>query len=295
MKTLTATITYNHKENSNATTSEIKHFYDEATDDYTFWSKDYNMHFGYYSMRRSNPFYRDTMLNEMNRQVLLRLQLSNDKQTLGDLGCGMGGTMRFLMKQLPLLYTLGVTLSDFQVQEGNKLLKGSKGVIVKENYENTSVKSNSLDGAVAMESFCHSGHSYTTLKEAYRILKPGKRLVITDAFIKKDASLLCLGSKMSYEGLCKKWSLDGLGEIHQVEKNLKEIGFSNVLVEDISLKVAPSVLHVPFAIPLFLIKQFFKNKKVKKQSWNNLIASFYSLTAGLHRNAFGYYIITAEK
>lgn len=295
MKTLTSTITYKHKKISKTTRTGIKHFYDEATDDYTFWSKDYNMHFGYYSFNRTNLFLRDTMLNEMNRQVLLRLQLSNNNQTLADLGCGMGGTMRFFMKQFPSLYTLGVTLSDFQVYEGNKLLKGSKGVIVKENYENTSFKNNSLDGAVAMESFCHSGHSYTALKEAHRILKPGKRLVIADAFLKKDASQLCLGSKISYEGICKKWSLDGIGVIHQVEKDLKAIGFSKVIVEDISLKVAPSVLHVPFAIPMFLIKQFFTNKTIRKQSWNNLIASFYSLTAGLHRKAFGYYIITAEK
>jgi len=216
------------------------------------------------------------MLNEMNRQVQLRLGLSNTKETIADLGCGMGGTMRFLMKNYPQLYTLGVTLSDFQVSEGNKLLKHTKGVIVKENYENTSFTDSSLDGAVAMESFCHSGHSYSTLKEAYRILKPTKKLVIADAFLKKDPKDLCLTSKLSYEGLCKRWSLDGIGVIDQVKKDLQAIGFNKVIIEDISLKVAPSVLHVPFAIPTFLMKQFFIGKKIRKQSWNNLIASFYS-------------------
>lgn len=279
----------------NNTLQEVKTFYDEATDDYEFWSKDFNMHFGYYSPINTNPFLRDTMLNEMNRQVQLRLNLLNNKETIADLGCGMGGTMRFLMKNNPSLSTLGITLSDFQVSEGNKLLNNSKGLIIKENFENTSFNNNSLDGAVAMESFCHSGHSYTTLKEAFRILKPNKRLVITDAFLKKDPAQLCFGSKISYDGLCKKWSLDGLGSIHQVKKDLHAIGFNKVIIEDVSMRVAPSVLHVPFAIPTFLLKQFFVGKKIRKQSWNNLKASFYALLSGLHRNAFGYYIITAEK
>lgn len=280
---------------SSATPEEIENFYNEATDDYTFWSKDYNMHFGYCTMGITNPFLRDTMLNEMNRQVLLRLELSNRKQITADLGCGMGGTMRYLMKENPQLSTIGVTLSDFQVAQGNKLLHKTKGLIVKENFKNTSLSSNSMDGAVAMESFCHSGHNYQTLKEAYRILKDTKRLVITDAFLKKDPSTLCLGSKFSYEGLCKGWSLDGIGVIDQVKRDLEDIGFSKVTIEDVSLKVAPSVLHVPFAIPGFLIKQLLQGKKIRTQSWNNLKASFFALTAGLHRKAFGYYIITAQK
>jgi len=46
---------------------EETHFidlYNEATEDYEFWSKDFNMHFGYYIPFKTNPFKRDTMLNE---------------------------------------------------------------------------------------------------------------------------------------------------------------------------------------------------------------------------------------
>lgn len=110
-----------------ATPESIKTFYDEATQDYSFWSKDVNMHFGHCTVGRTHPFLRDTTLNEMNRQVLLRLNLSNNRQITADLGCGMGGTMRNLMKRKPNLYTLGITLSDFQVQEANKVLSHTKG------------------------------------------------------------------------------------------------------------------------------------------------------------------------
>lgn len=283
------------KKHASATPESIQHFYDEATEDYTFWSKDFNMHFGYCTRGRTNPFRRDTMLNEMNRQIMLRLALPQTSTMVADLGCGMGGTMRYMMDRNQSLSMIGVTLSDFQVREGNTRLKQYSGVIVKENFCDTSLLNESQDGAIAIESFCHTGHSYSTLKEAYRILKEGSSLVIADAFLKKNPETLCLGSKYSYEGLCKGWSLDGLGVITEVAQHLKTIGFSEVAIEDISMKVAPSVFHVPFAIPGFLLKQFFRGKGIKKQSWNNLKASFYALTAGLHRSAFGYYIITATK
>lgn len=274
---------------------DITSFYDEATEDYSFWSKDLNMHFGYFDVKRTNLFKRDSMLNELNRQVLQRIALPPVKAAVADLGCGMGGTMRYFLDRTKNLSMIGVTLSSFQVQEGNKLLKGKKGLILKENYEQTSLQSQSMDAVVAMESLCHSGHSYRSLKEGYRVLKKGGRFVITDAFLKKSPEALCLGSRYSYKKLCKGWSLDGLGVIGQVKKDLKDIGFTSVTVEDISFRVAPSVFHVPFTIVGFVIKNLLRNKTIKPQSWNNLKASFFALISGLHMKDYGYYIITATK
>jgi cyclopropane fatty-acyl-phospholipid synthase-like methyltransferase len=295
MKTITLSSLKHVPNDVNATPESIQHFYDEATEDYTFWSKDFNMHFGYCTMGKTNPFRRDTMLNEMNRQIMRRLQLPKTPTMVADLGCGMGGTMSYMLQRNPQLSMIGITLSDFQVHHGNLRLTKHPGVIIKENFCQTSLLNESQNGAIAIESFCHTGHNMNTLKEAYRILKKGSSLVIADAFLKKDPQTLCLGSKYSYEGLCKGWSLDGLGVISEVKQHLKSIGFTRIKIEDVSMKVAPSVLHVPFAIPGFLLKQLFQRKSIKKQSWNNLKASFYALTAGLHRNAFGYYIITATK
>ena len=279
----------------NALAEEITHFYDEATEDYSFWSKDLNMHFGYFDLKRTNLFRRDTMLNELNRRVMIAMDLPAQNSTVIDLGCGMGGTMRYLLNHNKKLKALGVTLSGFQVQEGNKLLKGKNGVILQENFENTSLPSNTANGVVAMESLCHSGHSYNSLKEAHRLLKEGGKFVMTDAFLKKSPDSLCLGSSYSYKQLCKGWSLDGLGQIERVKKDLEDLGFRKVEVKDISFRVAPSVFHVPFAITGFLLKKLFNRKKVKPQSWNNLKASFYALLSGLHMKDFGYYIITATK
>ena len=274
---------------------EMVDFYNEATEDYEFWSKDFNMHFGYYIPFKTSPFKRDVMLNQMTNQVISRFNYTNKKATLIDLGCGMGGSMRYAIKKHKNLTAFGVTLSDFQVKKGNTLLKGLKGTILKENYNNTSFKSNSFNSALAIESFCHSGHSKTALKEAYRILKPDGKLVIADAFLKKEETELCYGGKYAYHKLCSHWSLEKLETKNNMVKKLQSVGFKNIKTEDASLRVAPSVLHVPFTIMGFFIKNIITLKGLKKESLHNLQGSFYALLSGLHMKSFGYYIITCTK
>ena len=288
MKTLSLPFKKEKEENS------FINLYNEATEDYEFWSKDFNMHFGYFKPFTTNPFKRDTMLNEMNNQIFKRLNIKKNQLVI-DLGCGMGSTMLYGLKQYTDLKAIGVTLSDFQVKEGNKRLKNYNGLLLKENYNHTSFKNNSAHGVYAIESLCHSGHSKKSLEEAYRILKKGHQFVIADAFLKKDPENLCYGSKYAYNQICKGWDLQGLGNIHNIKKQMKEIGFKNIKIEDISFRVAPSVLHVPFAICGFILKKIFKNDSLKPQSLNNLKGSLFALISGLHINSFGYYIVSGEK
>ncbi|MFK7782051.1 methyltransferase domain-containing protein [Psychroserpens sp.] len=289
----TRTLPLNQKLEKN--TIDIIEFYDEATEDYKFWSNDFNMHFGYYKLFKTNIFKRDTMLNEMNNQVMKRLKINSKKHRLVDLGCGMGATMRYALTHFKNLIAYGVTLSEFQLKHGNELLEGKNGIIIKENYNNTSFQSNTFDSAIAIESFCHSGHDKKSIQEAYRILKPNGRLVIADALLKKEVSQLYPGSKYAYKQLCNHWSLDKLEQIDNYKQELEDLGFQNIRIEDISFRVAPSVFHVPFAIIGFTLKKLWKTKSLKRESLHNLKGSFYALLSGLHIKSFGYYLISATK
>jgi len=53
------------------------------------------MYFEHFIPLRINVLKRDTMLNEMNNQVINRLEITKEKKTLADLVCGMDGTMRY--------------------------------------------------------------------------------------------------------------------------------------------------------------------------------------------------------
>jgi cyclopropane fatty-acyl-phospholipid synthase-like methyltransferase len=274
---------------------ELTEFYDEATEDYLFWSKSYNMHFGYYRLLHTNPFKRDSMLNEMNEQVYKRLRIGKVPLRLADLGCGMGATMKHGLKAFPHISITGLTLSQFQFNEGNTLLTGYKGSILKENYNAAPFADGFFHGLIAVESFCHSGHSKHTLKEAFRLLAPKGRLVIADAFLKKPPEQLSFTARYAYRKLCEGWKLSGLGDIINVRRNLEEAGFKDIVIEDISFRVAPSVMHVPFATLGFMLRKKWKGEHIRPQSLNNLKGSVYALLSGMHLRAFGYYMISCEK
>lgn len=268
--------------------------YNEATIDYEFWSKDFNMHFGYYVPFKTGFLKRDKMLNQMNDKLFDMLALERSSHII-DLGCGVGGTMNFGLKKYKDLKITGCTLSEFQVDFGNKFLNNSRAQILNRDYRKTYFNDNVFDGAMAVESFCHSGCSKESLKEAYRIIKPNSKLVIADAFVNKEESEMNFLTKSVHEGLCKYWSLERLGNVKKVEEDMREIGFENIEIKNIWYRVAPSVLHVPFAISGFVLRKLFKNEPLKKESIDNMKGSFYALLSALRIKDFGYYIISAEK
>lgn len=289
-------LTYLQKELQKPTNKEqIIDFYDNATDDYSFWSKDLNMHFGYFIPFKTNIFQRDRMLNQMNAEVFKRLHIKNQKKHIVDLGCGMGASIRHGIANYPKLAITGLTISPFQVEKVNELLHSERGTILNRDYQNTSFKENTFDGAMAIESLCHSGCSTEALTETYRILKPNATFVIADAFTKKDFDEMNPLAKYTYRGLCESWSLESLGNINRVISDMKAIGFKDIKVQNIWYRVAPSVLHVPFAIGGFILKKLFKKEPLQAESKKNLKGSFFALLSSLSLTNFGYYMITATK
>lgn len=273
----------------------VMQLYNQATEDYKLWSKDLNMHFGYYIPFKTNFLKRDTMLNQMNKRLFSDLEIKDKKATVLDMGCGMGGTMKYGINTYPKLTITGCTISTFQVEFGNEFIGSERGKIINRDYRNTGFTADKFDGVLAIESFCHSGCSIETLKEAYRVLKPNSKLIIADAFSKKDEGEMNFLSKNVHKGLSKCWSLEKLGNIHEVKKDLKAIGFKNVEVKNIWYRVAPSVLHVPFMILGFILRKIIKNEPLKKESKDNMKGSFYALLSSLCLQDFGYYIISAKK
>ena len=64
----------------------------------------------------------EKMLDEMTRQVLLRLELDPDCQPrLLDMGCGLGASARFAARECPALRIDAITLVPWQVEQARQL------------------------------------------------------------------------------------------------------------------------------------------------------------------------------
>ena len=277
----------------------IVEYYSQAGMDYEPWSQKYNMHFGYYRWG-VNFLVREQLLDEMNRQVLLRLQLHNDGiSQLIDLGCGVGATTRYCAEHYPATRITGATIVPWQIDKAMAMtdddLLDSRVCFKLIDYRRTPFQDNVFDGAWAMESSCYDAglDKKAFLQEAFRVLKPGGRLVVTDGFRKQAQGSPFF--EMAFDQVCKGWSLETFANIDAFTDAMAEIGFENIEVSDISWHLAPSVMYVPWVSLRFLLQQLLHRSQREPFKKRHFIAPMMGLVIGLHRGQYGYYLISATK
>jgi MPBQ/MSBQ methyltransferase len=276
--------------------NRILQYYVDAGLDYAFWSKGFNMHFGLGDLR--TVFSRERMLNQMSAEVLRRV-LPSCHGHIADFGCGVGATMRAAAHISKDIRVTGLTIVPWQKEKGDELNESWKSQleIRVEDYHNSSLDENSCDGVYAIESACYSPEKMHLdfFSEIHRVLRPGGRVVIADGFLKVSENELGTMVRTMYNGICKNWALPGMMNINDVKDHLINSGFKNISMEEVSWKVAPSVLHVPFVIIWFLMYKKLMRQKLSHQSIRNLKGSLQTLLLGLQRASLGYYLVTAEK
>ncbi len=279
---------------------KVIEFYEKAGIDYKHWSKGFNMHLGFYRWGL-NPFDREKMLEQLNLEIGERLQIdSKIRSFLIDLGCGAGAIGRSIGKNNADSMIKGVTISPSQVQIATRLNTEEnlqdQIEIFEADYTDLPFEVGSADGVWAVESACYAeGSSKADLvREMARVLKTNGRFVVADCFIKQPNKKFNFLIERCYKSVCRNWVLPEMPVIDDFVEALKKHGFRNIVVEDISWRVAPSLAHAPFAVFSFMIKKLFSREQLKQQSINNLKASLLALTLGLNRTKFSYYLISGR-
>ncbi|MDA9261858.1 class I SAM-dependent methyltransferase [Flavobacteriales bacterium] len=250
-------------------------YYNNATDDYKYWSKEYNMHFG---LAIFNVFNREKMLKKMNSYVLEKSGFYNKgKNNFIDLGCGCGATLRQGCKEERGKKITGVTLSDWQINKCQEICNKQKienATVLNEDYHNLPFQDEQFDGGYALESICHSENREQVIKEASRVLKKGSEFVINDGFMKIDTSKGSKFFKKTYSAMCEGWAIPNFANIEEFKKTLERNNFKIKEIEDLSWKVAPTALHSPFVISKYLLFALLGKAPLQKQNLNNLKGSF---------------------
>lgn len=288
----------NEQEDPRTVVESIIDFYNEATVDYAYWSSNFNMHYGYLANWKQF-FHREQMLEEMNAQVLKRMELKLDQHAnIVDMGCGVGATSRHIARTSSKWIVAGINIVREHIEKGNTLNR--KENLADQinfhlaNYQHVQLPDEHADGICAVESMCHSLDQKQFLNECHRILKKGSRLVITDCFRKTSGPVKNLISAKAYEAFKKNWRVE-LANISQIKIWLKALGFTNIQVEDKRFKVAPSVFHSPFVVLRFFIQEWLKGKKVGRENLKNIKAVLQSIPIGLDNHNFSYFIVSATK
>ena len=256
----------------------LEQYYSEAGPDYAAWSREFNMHFGYYCAG-ANPFNREAMLEQMNAEVLARLDLDGIVEArLLDLGCGLGATLRSFARRLPKGRLFGVTRVPWQVQQARALNSaagcGERVCVMEGDYEDIALPDSSYDGVYALESSCHArgADKGVLLGEAHRLLRPGGRIVVADGFLTSGRFVSGLQRRI-YRKLCECWVISELAQLQLFTARLKELGFGDITIEHLQMRVAPSVAHIPWVTLKFLATDvLFGPRVMTRARWNNLLA-----------------------
>ena len=217
-------------------------YYESTNFDYEhFWAdrKAQAIHFGYHDP--SSLSHRQALL-EMNRQLAQEASIGPDDNVL-DAGCGYGGSALWLAENLRCRVT-GLTVVPYQVSKARGLARrspaGDRLDFVNRDYARTGLPGDSYDVVWGLESIVHSDDKARFVREAYRLLRPGGRLLIAEYLLREDPPL-STGELARLQPWLDAWMMPDLLSSSQYARCCRQAGFERYRVADWSAQVAPSL------------------------------------------------------
>jgi SAM-dependent methyltransferase len=173
---------------------------------------------------------------------------------------------------------------------------GNRISVIEADYEDSALPSSSYDGVYALESSCHAkgADKAVLLAEAHRLLRSGGRLAVADGFLAGR----CLSGlqRRIYRKLCECWVIEQLAQLDQFTARLGKLGFTEIRAENLQLRVAPSVMHVPWVSLKFLLNDVaFGERAMTRARWNNVLAPVLLPLVSAPLGPISYFMITATK
>lgn len=253
---------------------------------YMWYSKkSLGLHYGFWDGHTRTH---DEALNNQFKQVVVKAKIKKNSKVL-DAGCGVGGGAIYIARHTGAS-VVGITISPDQVAEasGNAARAGVDQLtnFLLADYTKMPFVDRSFDVVFAIESACYAYPKQLFLKEAYRVLKPGGTLVISDGYTTRKPKNE--EEKKIIARFCAGWRLEELIGVEHMTEAIRRCGFNRIELVDKTPEIQPSLLRMQWLIML-----------AKPLLWLGIIRdnaqSMQASVDGVRRGLMGYYVHVGRK
>lgn len=274
----------------------IVDYYDNCQVDYSIvWhlKTHLSLHYGYWD--DTTQKLRHALL-KMNDVLADKVQIKSTDLVL-DAGCGVGGSAIYLAQKYNCSVH-GITLSKNQAEFAENKAKeknlNHKTTFSVGDFTKMPFNDESFDVVWAVESVCHAHEKSDFLKEAFRVLKKGGRLIVADFFRKMENP--DIGEDKLLKNWGKSWAVPHFEYIKHFEIKANKNGFSNLQIQNITKNIRPSAERLYYCfVPGIVCDGFlrFIGKRNKLHQAN--VWSTYYQYKSLKKDLWNYYIVSAKK
>lgn len=226
---------------------DVHTYYNNTRFDYrAIWNhrrRDVAVHFGYYDERASRHA---EALDNLNFVLAKLAQIQPGEQVL-DAGCGLGNACFWLAEHRQAQVTgLNIVASQIAGCKKNAVRHPSsvtyRPEFIQGDFCKMPFSENTFDVVWACESVCHAAEKSDFYKEAFRVLKPGGRLVMAEYM--RAARPVPPESERLLAAWLRPWAIPDIETPDEHRAHALAAGFGKVDIEDVTPQVRVSLRNL---------------------------------------------------